>query len=481
MYLFSFIILGIFILNMIFSIILVFLERKDPVTAWAWILVLTFLPVIGFILYIAFGQNITRKKAFDTKIKKDEALYNSTLEQIGYSKDNKVSYDDKDIIDYEDIINMHLNSSDSILTQNNEVEIFTDGKEKFKSLINAMEKAKDHIHLMYYIIENDDLARKIVDILTRKAKDGVKVRLLYDSIGSKNLNKEFFKSLIEAGGKAMPFFPSKIHSFSLRLNYRNHRKLVIVDGTYGFIGGFNIENQCIGIDEKNGYWRDTHLKITGDSVHDMQIRFLLDWRFVSDEQVNYQKRYYPKIDVDKNIGIQIVTSGPDSDEKHVRNGLLKMINSAKKYIYIQTPYFIPDKTSLECLKIAAISGVDVKIMIPFKSDSAFVDWSTYSYAGELLGYGAKVYVYKKGFLHAKSIVVDSSISSVGTANFDVRSFKLNFEVNAFIYNKDISLKLKDIFENDLNYCKRITFDEYISRSNGMKFKESFSRLFSPIL
>ncbi len=287
--------------------------------------------------------------------------------------------------------------------------------------------------------------------------------------------------MIKAGGEVASFFPSKIPLINLRINYRNHRKLAIIDGKYGFIGGFNIGNEYIGLSKKFGYWRDTHLRIKGSSVHMMQTRFFLDWRHASKEKTLYDEKYYPTIETNGKTGIQIVSSGPDSEQEQIKIGYLKMINSARESIYIQTPYFVPDQSILEALKIASLSGVDVKIMIPNKPDHMFVYWATYSYIGELLGSGVKAYTYENGFIHAKTIVVDGKISSVGTANIDVRSFKLNFEVNAFIYDTKTSTELKKIFEDDLKISSEITIEKYKRRSKLIVVKESISRLLSPVL
>lgn len=469
------------VLNVFLAFILIFLERKDPSATWAWLMVLLLVPYLGFILYLILGQNLSRQRIFNTKTEEDQMIGKILLEQISYIQNNEIVFNDKEMVNYQDMIRMQLISDDSIFTQDNEVEIFTDGTKKFEALINSIEKAEDHIHMLYYIIKNDSLSRKIVASLTKKASEGVEVRLLYDALGGRTLPKGFFSELIEAGGKVASFFPSKIPLINLRINYRNHRKLAIIDGTYGFIGGFNIGNEYIGLSKKFGYWRDTHLRIKGSAVHMMQTRFFLDWRHASKEKTTYNEKYYPVIETNGKTGIQIVSSGPDSEQEQIKIGYLKMISSARESIYIQTPYFVPDQSILEALKIASLSGVDIKIMIPNKPDHMFVYWATYSYIGDLLNSGIKAYTYENGFIHAKTIVVDGKIASVGTANIDVRSFKLNFEVNAFIYDTETSTKLKKIFENDLKVSNEITKEKYRKRSKVIIFKESISRLLSPVL
>lgn len=470
-----------FILNILLAIVIIFLERKNPTSTLAWLMVLVLLPNIGFILYLIFGQNLSKQKIFNLKTEEDQIIRKAVLEQISYLQNNQIHFNDPAMQEYQDMMHMHLMSNDSIFCQNNDVEIFTDGKEKFDALLQSIERAQDHIHMLYYIIQNDSLGRRIVNALTRKAKKGVTVRLLYDAVGSHNLPRNFFDELKAVGGQVSSFFPFKIPFINFRINFRNHRKLAIIDGKYGFIGGFNIGDEYLGLDKNLGYWRDTHLKIQGSAVEMIQLRFILDWQHASKENIHYHSRYFPKVNVHGKTGIQIVSSGPDSEQEQIKNGYLKLIHSARESIYIQTPYFIPDESILAALRIAALSGVDVRLMIPSKPDHMFVYWATYSYIGELLQSGVRTFLYDKGFIHAKTIVVDGKLSSVGTANIDVRSFKLNFEVNAFIYDTATSSKLNSIFEKDMIDCTEITSKIYKNRSKVIKFKESIFRLLSPIL
>jgi len=318
--------------------------------------------------------------------------------------------------------------------------------------------------------------------LIKKAKQGVKVRVLYDEMGSRGVKKRHFKEVLDVGGEVEIFFPSILPLISPRLNFRNHRKIAVIDGRIGYTGGFNVGDEYLGLKKKFGYWRDTHLRIEGSAVHPLQTRFLLDWNQASlRHRISYSERYFPAIPQKGDIALQIVSSGPDTPYAGIKNAYVKMIMNAKKYIYIQSPYFIPDYTFLDALQIAALSGIDVRIMIPNKPDHPFVYWATYSYVGQLLEAGAKIYHYDKGFIHAKMIVVDDEVSTVGTANIDVRSFSLNFEVNAFIYDLDISHNLAEIFEKDILDCKELTMETYQNRSIRVKFKESISRLLSPIL
>ncbi|MCT4563408.1 MAG: cardiolipin synthase [Maledivibacter sp.] len=470
-----------FALNIVLAIAIIFLERKKPTVTWAWIIVLLVLPDIGFILYLLFSQNLSNKKIF--KLKEEETRLIDLLknEEIYLLKNNQINFKDKSMARYQDMIYMNLINDNAFFTQDNDIEIFTDGKAKFDELLGSIKKAKHHIHMLYFIIKNDSISKQILNALIEKAKEGVEVRLLYDAMGSQVIPRKILRELEAAGGKYAAFFPSKIPYINFKLNYRNHRKIVVIDGKYGFIGGFNVGDEYLGLNKKMGYWRDTHLKVKGSAVLNIQTRFMLDWRYASRENIKNLTEYYSAVASTGNAGIQIVSSGPDSKEEQIKYGYIKMINSAKESVYVQTPYFIPDDTILEALKIAALSGVDVRIMIPNKPDHIFVYWATYSYIGELLKAGTRAYIYDKGFLHAKTVVVDGKIASVGTANVDIRSFKLNFEVNAFIYDTDIAGELKTIFEKDINDCKEITNKIYSKRSNIIKIKESISRLLSPIL
>lgn len=465
-----------FFVNIILAIVIIFFERQSPSTTWAWLMVLVFLPVVGFILYLIFNQNFTRKKMFYWADKEKIGIKERTEEQIKTIKDGTFSFKSENSAAYKDSIFMHLVNDGALFTQDNDVSIYTDGREKFDALLADIKEATDHIHIQYYIIHEDGLGKELVAALTEKAKQGVQVRVLYDYMGSRGISSHFYKELKQAGGLVEVFFPN------FHLNYRNHRKLAIMDGKIGYVGGFNVGDEYLGLDKKFGYWRDTHLRTEGEVVHALQTRFILDWNQASKHHdIAYEKHLFPSLPEAGNVGAQIVSSGPDTEWQQIKNGYVKMVNSAKKYIYLQTPYFIPDESLLDALKIAAMSGVDVRVMIPDKPDHMFVYWATLSHAGELLKAGAKIYVYENGFIHAKTLVVDDTTASVGTANIDPRSFKLNFEVNAFLYDEKTAEELRDAFENDIPLAREITWEEYKKRPKIIQLKESVSRLISPVL
>jgi cardiolipin synthase len=469
------------ILNILFAIGVVFVERRNIGATWAWLVILFFLPGVGFILYLFFGQNLSKRKRYRVKGKQLKQLVDMIETQKDSITDDQLVFQDAEVSRYQDMIYMNLFSAHAYFSQDNEIEIFTRGQHKFDSLLNDISQAQHHIHLMYYIVRDDRLGNLLLSALAKKAEEGVQVRFLYDDIGNARLSRRFFKPLIDAGGQAIAFFPSRIPYINFRLNFRNHRKLAIIDGACGYIGGFNIGDEYLGQDPQYGNWRDTHFKIKGNSVFQMQSLFLLDWNLASVIEVPYDPTFFPNTTSEGKVAVQIVSSGPNDNREQIRNALIKTINSAKHTIFLQTPYFVPDESVLNALKLAALSGVDVRVMIPGNPDKRVMYWATFSYLGDLLQAGVKCYLYRKGFLHAKTIVADGKICSVGTSNIDIRSFKLNFEVNAIVYHSSTATLLKEIFEEDMKESEELTLELYNSRSMGHRFVESLTRLFSPVL
>ena len=346
-----------------------------------------------------------------------------------------------------------------------------------------MKQAKRYIHMQYYIIRNDELWQEVEKVLIQKAREGVEVRILFDSMGCRTMKNRDWERLEKEGIQVAEFFPALLGQLQLRVNYRNHRKIVVIDGRVGFVGGFNVGREYIGRDEKFGYWRDTHLCIEGAAVTSLAVRFVLDWNYAAKENLFLEDSLFeiPKYLRNGRDPVQIISSGPDSKIKMIHDNYLRLIHRAQDHVYIQTPYFIPDESILDALKIAAKSGVDVRIMIPCKPDHPFVYWATYSYIGEMVAAGAKCYVYNNGFLHAKTLSIDGMVACVGTANMDFRSFGLNFEVNAVIYSERTVQRLERAFENDMTLCTQVTRKVYDERGLVIKAKEQFSRLLSPLL
>ena len=465
------------IANIFFSFSLIFIERKDPSTTWAWLMIMIILPVFGFIIYLLLGQNFSRARLFKEK-KEFDTIKRRKLSKDFTSKEHEHIGGEQ----YLDLIRMNYTHSGAKCTYNNEVDVYYNGVDKFKQLIKDLKNAKKFIHIQYYIIRPDRLGKKIMSILEEKAAEGVEVRFLVDSMGSYKVTKRSLKNFTKNGGKFEIFFPGILPHVNTRINYRNHRKMVIIDGEYGYTGGFNVGDEYINENKHIGFWRDTHIRIRGEAVNDLTNRFLLDWCYASGEEIDDFSKFYPKNPIrDGDIAIQIVTSGPDHNEEYIKNAYMKMINNAKKYVYLETPYFVPDAPMLEALKLSALSGVDVRLIIQGKPDHIFMKWAASAYIGDLLNAGAKVYLYQNGFIHAKTIVADGKVCTVGTANMDMRSYCLNFEVNAFIYDDRVANNLETQFFKDIEDCKVMTKEEYDKRSIALRIRESIIRLISPIL
>ena len=478
--LYEIILTTVYLINFILVIDLIFRGKRNIDNTLTWIVILVLVPPLGFILYAMFGRSIAKNNMFSVKEKEDRVIKNKILESYVEIESNLDPYLDEN----KDIIYTLANSNNAHFTADNDVDIYPESNMFFNSLLEELKKAEEYINIQFYIFKDDRIGKEIIEILKEKAQSGVEVRLLYDAVGGRNLSKKAVKEMKEAGVQVANFFPSFLNIINFNINFRNHRKIVVIDGKVGFVGGFNIGDEYLGRDPKFGEWRDTHIKLTGSCVIDLSMRFLLDWRYTTKENLDLAKYFTKKRKKSTgNVGIQIVSSGPDITElDEIKYGYMKMIQKARDYVYIQSPYLILDKTLMETLKVACLSGVDVRIMIPSKPDHPFVYWASYSYAGELLDYGAKIYTYgEDAFLHAKTIVYDDSVASIGTANMDIRSFELNFEVNAFIYSEEKAREQRMIFERDIKNSREITKEIYESRSTYIKMKESISRLLSPVL
>lgn len=470
------------IINIFLSLVIIFFQRRSPQTVWTWLLILYFIPILGFVLYLLIGQDFHKSRMFKAKEVEGELKYAVRRQEENIYR-KRLRLANPELMRFKDLILYNLEAGQAVLTDNNDVRIYTDGKEKFRALIEEMKQAKCYIHMQYYIIRNDELWQEIEPVLVQKAKQGVEVRVLFDSMGCRTMKNRDWDRLEEAGIQVAEFFPALLGKLQLRINYRNHRKIVVIDGRIGFVGGFNVGREYLGMDKKFGYWRDTHLCIEGAAVTSLAVRFVLDWNYAAKENLFLEDKLFeiPEYVRGGHDPVQIISSGPDSQIKTIHDNYLRLIHSAKDHVYIQTPYFIPDDSILDALKIASRSGVDVRIMVPCKPDHPFVYWATYSYLGEMVSAGAKCYVYNNGFLHAKTLSVDGMVACVGTANMDIRSFGLNFEVNATIYSERTVQRLERAFENDMNQCTRVTRKVYDQRGIVIRTKEQFSRLLSPLL
>ncbi len=480
------------VINLLLTFLIIFWERKKPSSTYAWLLFLWIFPIVGFVFYILFSQKFSSRKVYRYRMKQMEVHEDKLAEaqakmiRDGIPKDSPLYR----FREYADNIEYQNNVCDAVFTADNDVKVITDGTVFFDVLMKNIEEAKETINIEFYIFKSDKIGKDMINLLIKKALEGVQVRILYDEIGSRLLSFRSIYRMKQAGIAISPFLPSKLTLFSryfqLRINYRDHRKVVVIDGKTGYIGGFNIGDEYVGRSNRFGYWRDTNLKIEGPAVSQMQLRFLTDWATNKADipgmpVSEYQDILLPKLHSEGDVGVQIVASGPDTVNQNIKQGYLKMINDAKKHIYITSPYFVLDDTMLEALKIALLSGVKVYIMIPSKPDHPFILPTTLSYAGELLTYGAKVYQYQNGFVHSKVMCVDDALSVVGSCNFDIRSFALNFECSAFLYSKEINHKLIEDFQKDVLLSKEYTLDEYKHKSIMQAFRESVSRLLSPLL
>ncbi len=463
------------------TIIVLILERRNPTSTLAWILVLILVPFAGFLAYLLFGRNISKKKIFPIAESEKARILELVKAQGEFLKIGEMGDQDPAIDHHMSLIQMNLNGARAIFSKDNEVEIFIDGQEKFTRLLAGIRQARQQIHMEYFIVKDDALANHLIDLLIEKSLEGVRVCFLVDFLGSRIPGRRF-KQMKAAGIHVAKFFPAKFFPyFDITLNHRNHRKIVVIDAQEAYLGGFNVGNEYLGLDSRKGAWRDTHILVRGSAVLEIQNRFLLDWRASGGKQEDLDRLSFPKTQGHGDVGMQIVSSGPESQMEQIKYAYLSMIHQARKSILIQSPYFIPDEAMIDALKMALLRGVEVSITIPNKPDHLFVYWATYSYIGDLLPFGLHAYIYEKGFMHAKTMVVDAEVFSCGTANFDIRSFKLNFEINAFIYDQDIAQEYVAIYHRDLLHSRQLTLLDYQNRPWMIKIKEPVSRLLSPLL
>ncbi|MCG8384615.1 MAG: cardiolipin synthase [Cytophagales bacterium] len=468
-----------YLITILFTAFVIILEDNNAIKTISWIIVVILLPVLGMILYLNFGRNFRKEKLFSRKGLTDYLNIKTFAPYQLENLDNDLIRGNPRLYEKKHIMRLLLNNSKALLTQKNKIQILHNGTSTFHSILGALELAKNHIHLEYYIYEDDEIGNKIAKILADKAGAGVEVRFIYDDVGSWGLKKKFIDRLKHAGIQVYPFMPVKLPMFTHRINYRNHRKILVVDGTIGYVGGINVADKYIHGEEHVGFWRDTHVKLEGDAVHSLQAVFLTDWYFVSQQSIN-DPRYFSKHSIEEEHLVQITASGPDSDWASIMQAYFTAIGTADQHIYISTPYFIPNESILTALKTAALSGIDVKILLPGRSDLSIHLWSSMSFVGGLLRAGVEVYTYQKGFNHGKILMVDGIFGSVGTANMDLRSFDKNFEVNALIYDEEAVAELERSFLEDLRHSTKLELEEFTKRPLRLKIRESMARMISPL-
>ena len=472
------------ILLSVFTVIRVIRDTNNSSKTLAYILLVLLLPVAGSIIYFAFGINYRRRKMFSKNILANEELFAKMEGRLLAGSKKVLAEAHENIRGHESLITLLMNDARSVLSYNN-VELLINGEEKFPAVIGALEAAKEFIHIEYYIFDDDEIGRTIIELLKRKAAEGVTVRFIYDDFGSNDINDDLLREMREAGVLAFPFYEVKFFLLANRLNYRDHRKIIIIDGKTGFTGGINVSDKYINKgDAEKLYWRDTHIKITGPAVNSLQYHFIVNWNFCSESMLKIEASLFPE-DTAKDPGendlVQIVAGGPDYPSSSIMLSFFAAIARAREKVYITSPYFIPNESICEALKMAALSGKDVRLLLPGISDSVVVNAAARSFFQEMLTSGVRIYLYQKGFIHAKTVIVDDSLSIIGTANMDARSFDLNFEINSVIYSKDICRRLYDIFLQDIEFSEEATLTEWGKRKWWQELRDDIARLLSPLL
>ena len=448
----------------------------------AYLLFCTFIPVIGIIFYITFGVNYWKIKKYNKKSDADKKLLLNIEQHIKqFSEVTLISTDDA-VKQNAELSSMLLMDLGSPLTAGNKIKLLINGENKFPNMLQAIKNAKQHIHLEYYIFECDEIGFELIEILIQKAKEGIEVKMIYDDFGSPTIKKKIESRLRDAGVEIFPFYKIQFYFFATRINYRNHRKIVVVDGCTAFVGGINVSDRYINKNEHDLFWRDTHVRIDGPAVYYLQYLFMADWHFCCGRYFFANEKYFPVIKpFIENSYAQITASGPNSIQPSVMYSILQAIYLAKEEILITTPYFIPGDSINDALKIAALSGLKVKLLVPGVCDSKIVNAASQSNYNDLLIAGVEIYLYKKGFVHAKTMVTDGKLVILGTSNMDRRSFDLNFEVNAIFYDTKTANELRDVFFNDLQYSEKINKEQWLQRKWYIQFPEKLARLLSPVL
>lgn len=471
-----YILLILYFYMVVVAISVVLLDNRNPVKQIAWILCLIFLPVAGLVFYVFFGRNFRKNKFFSNKF----PTTNSPIRiKPDYASEATKIKNSNIPSHFHKSAQLLVKSSDAPLYSDTKFDVLTSGEESFKKIFEDIENAKEHIHIEFFIIEDDNIGNQLRRLLIRKAQERVKVRIIYDYLGAFRLSDSYKQSLRNEGVFLHAFLPVGLKIGFSKINYRNHRKIVVIDGKIGYTGGINIADRYIK-GNRLGKWRDTIVRMEGAAVHGLQNLFLADWYFVDNKLID-EPKYYPASQISATNQTQIVNSGPDTDWESILQGLLTVFSNARKNIYIHTPYFLPPESLLITLQMAALSGIDVRLMLPLKSDTLIASAASSSFFLKVMEAGVKIYLYKDNFLHSKAITVDDEIGIVGTANIDIRSFEQNYEVNAFIYDKPTAIKLREAFENDLLSCSQIDMVAWSNRNMFTRLKESLARLFSPLL
>ncbi|MFJ5760120.1 cardiolipin synthase [Neobacillus sp. NPDC093182] len=465
-------------LSVIFIGFVIFLENRHPTQTITWLVVLGSFPLVGFFFYLLFGRNYRKEKMYRKKYFLDKQAFLAvegendprSEEKLGLMAEHQAR-----------LFTLAQKLGNSPISFDTATKVLTNGEETFHHILEQLNRARHHIHIEYYIVRDDRIGQEIKEILIDKAAQGVKIRFLYDAVGSWKLSKKYINDLKNAGVETVCFGPVKLPFLNNKFNFRNHRKIIVIDGMIGFVGGLNIGDEYLGRNHTYGFWRDTHLMLRGEAVRSLQLIFLQDWYYMTNHSFLTAEYLSPQIDEKNHGGVQLIAGGPDNEWSVIKNIFFSMITSAKESVWIASPYFIPDEDIFSAIKVAALSGIDVRLLVPNRPDKRIVFHASRSYFPELLEAGVKVYEYERGFMHSKIVIVDHELASIGTSNMDMRSFHLNFEVNAFLFRTKSTQKLVEEYLNDLEYAKQLELISFGKRHIGLRLIESTARLLSPML
>jgi cardiolipin synthase A/B len=465
-------------LSVIFISFVIFLENRHPTQTITWLVVLGSFPLVGFFFYLLFGRNYRKEKMYRKKYFLDKQAFLTVEgendprgeEKLGLMAEHQAR-----------LFTLAQKLGNSPISFDTSTKVLTNGEETFHHILEQLNRARHHIHIEYYIVRDDRIGQEIKEVLINKAAQGVEVRFLYDAVGSWKLSKKYINELKNAGIDTVCFGPVKLPFLNNKFNFRNHRKIIVIDGMIGFVGGLNIGDEYLGRNQTYGFWRDTHLMLRGEAVRSLQLIFLQDWYYMTNHSFLTAEYLSPQIDEKNHGGVQLIAGGPDNEWSVIKNIFFSMITSAKESVWIASPYFIPDEDIFSAIKVAALSGIDVRLLVPNRPDKRIVFHASRSYFPELLEAGVKVYEYERGFMHSKIVIVDHELASIGTSNMDMRSFHLNFEVNAFLFRTKSTQKLVAEYINDLEYAKKLELISFRKRHIGLRLIESTARLLSPLL
>lgn len=471
----STIFLVVYTLTIIGVVLVIITDNRNPLKTLPWILVLVLAPGAGLAIYFFFGQNLSKRRIISRRTRK---RITTRLEENDAAGGTGIPPQRLPLA------RLLSQTALAVPLYGSRLTPYVDGKTKMDALLEAIARARHHIHIQYYIFSDDETGCRLRDALTAKAREGVEVRILYDDVGCTGVKKAFFEGMRADGIEAYSFLHVKFPRFTSKVNYRNHRKIGVIDGRIGFIGGMNVADRYVlGIERGNGKrerWRDTHFRIEGSGVAGLQASFLSDWSATTKQAVG-GPAYFPAPERLTDNVMQIVPSGPLGKWRTLLQAVEYAVSRAAQRVWIETPYYLPSETLNAALQEAALAGIDVRLMLPERSDSRVVDLASHSYLDDMMQAGVKIAFYTPGFLHSKLLLIDDDLAVVGSANMDFRSFEHNFEVNAFVYDRAFNARLAAIYETDLGDCRRVTPGDWFRRPRTRRWAESFMRIFSPLL